>query len=79
MAAGRHLGKIERLLYLSRGLRDFDEIWYDGAVQPSWASRPLKISKIQDGGGRHLEKSPYLGRGSTDFYAIWHDDAFRTS
>jgi len=28
-------------------LLDFDEIWYDGAVQPFWASRPLKISKFQ--------------------------------
>ena len=35
MADGRHLGKkIERLLYLSRGLSDFDEIWRDDAVQP---------------------------------------------
>ena len=27
---------------------DFDEIWYDGAVQPSWASRPLKISNFNN-------------------------------
>jgi len=33
MADGRHLGKIEKLLYLSRGLSDFDEIWHDDAVQ----------------------------------------------
>ena len=32
MADGRHLGKIERLLYLSRGSSDFDEIRQDGAV-----------------------------------------------
>jgi len=32
----------EKLLYLSRGSGDFDEIWHDDAVQPSWASRPLK-------------------------------------
>jgi len=31
MADGRHLGKIERLLYLSRGLSDFNEIWRDDA------------------------------------------------
>jgi len=38
----------------------------------------FKISIIQDGGDRHLEKSkmkPYLGRGLTDFDDIWHDDA----
>ena len=44
MADGRHLGKIEKLLYLSRGSSDFDEIW-------------LEILEIQDGGGRHLVKS----------------------
>jgi len=27
MADGSHLGKIEKLLYLSRGLRNFDEIF----------------------------------------------------
>ena len=43
MQDGRHLGKIEKLLYLSRDASDFDEIWYDDAVRPSWASRPLKI------------------------------------
>ena len=31
-ADGRHLGKIERLLYLSRGSSDFDEIWHNDAV-----------------------------------------------
>ena len=40
--------KIEKQPYLSRGLRDLDEIWYDGAVQPSWASRPLKISNFKN-------------------------------
>ena len=29
-------------------LSDFDKIWYDGAVQPSWASRPLKISNFKN-------------------------------
>jgi len=32
MADGRHLKKIEKLLYLSRGLRDFDEIWQADVV-----------------------------------------------
>jgi len=35
MQDGRHLGKIEKLLYLSRDASDFDEIWYDDAVRPS--------------------------------------------
>ena len=43
MADGRHLGKIEKLLYLSHSSSDFDEIWHDDAVQPSWASRPLAL------------------------------------
>jgi len=34
MAAAAIL-KIEKSPYLSRGLSDFDEIWYDGAVQPN--------------------------------------------
>jgi len=32
---GRHLGKIEKLLYLSLGLSDFDKIWHSDAVRPS--------------------------------------------
>jgi len=64
--------------YLSRSLSDFDEIWHGDAVRPSW---PLKIwnFKIQDGGGRHPEKSkqsPYLSNGLTDRHNIWHDDAY---
>jgi len=34
--------------------------------------------KIQDGGGRHLEKSQklrYLRNGLTDLYEIWYADA----
>jgi len=50
MADGRHLGKIEKLLYLSRCSSDFDKIWHADAVR-------FFISKIQDGSGRHLEKS----------------------
>jgi len=47
MADGRHLGKIEKLLYLSRGLSDFDEIWHADAVRHSWPSRPVKNLKFQ--------------------------------
>jgi len=39
----------------------------------------LEIFKIQDGAGRHFEKSLYLGRGSNDFDRIWYGVAFRTS
>jgi len=35
----------------------------------------FEILKIQDGGGRHLEKSAYLGNGLTDCHKIWHSDA----
>jgi len=74
----------EKKPYLSRGLRDFEEIWYGGAAHPSWVSQPLKISNFKNPRWRRppsqkIKKSPYLGRGSTDFDAIWHDDAFRTS
>ena len=57
MADGRHLGKIEKLLYLSRGSTDFDAIWLDDACRTCWPYRPSKIEilQIQDGGGRHLE------------------------
>ena len=59
MADGRHLGKIEKSPYLRRSWTDFVEIWQDDVVRPSLTPRPLKceIFKIQDGGGRHLEKS----------------------
>jgi len=50
---------ILKVTYLSRGSNDFDEIWYGDAVRNSGRARPSKfeISKIQDGGGRHFEKS----------------------
>ena len=44
MAAAAIL-KMEKWPYLSCGLSDLDENWHD------------EISKILDGGGRHLEKS----------------------
>jgi len=31
MADGRYLGKIEKLLYLSRGSTNFDQIWHGEA------------------------------------------------
>ena len=42
-----------------RGSSEFDEIWHDDAVRPSWPFRPLKIwnFKNQNGGGHNLEKS----------------------
>ena len=80
MAAAAIL-KIEKLPNLSCGLSDFDEICMMMQFDPFNRSDRWKfeISKIQDGGGRHLEKSPYLGRGSTDFDEIWHGDAVRPS
>ena len=35
--------KIEKLLYLSHALSDFNEIWQADVVRPFWPSRPLKI------------------------------------
>ena len=37
--------------------------------------KKFEISKIQDDGGHHLEKSPHLGCVVTDFDQIWHSDA----
>ena len=34
MADGRHLGKIEKSLYLLNGLTDGHEIWHSDAVRP---------------------------------------------
>jgi len=44
MADGRHLGKIEKSLYLSRGLSDFEEVCHDDAVRTSWLTKINKIS-----------------------------------
>ena len=59
MAAAAIFKKNEKSPYLVKGSTDFDQIWHGDAVQHFWAVRPLKIwnLKIQDGGGRHLEKS----------------------
>jgi len=77
-------GKIEKLLYLSRGSSDFDEIWHADAVRPSRPFRPLKIWNFKNPRWRQppswkIDKSPYIGRGSIDIDEIWHDDAFWTS
>ena len=48
MADGRHLGKIEKLLYLSQGSSNFDEIWHGDAVWPSGPPRPLKIKNFKN-------------------------------
>ena len=36
------LKKIEKSLYLGCGSSDYDEIWHDDAVRPSWPLPPLK-------------------------------------
>ena len=82
MADGRHLGKIEKSLYLSRGLTDFDEIWHTDGVRPSWPFRPLKISKFQKlrmAAAAILKnpKSRYLDNCLTDRHKIWHGDEIR--
>ena len=61
-------------------MTDFDKIWYSDAYWLLTADRALKflIFEIQNGGGRHLEKSQksrYLRNGLTDLYEIWYADA----
>ena len=61
-------------------MTDFAEIWYSDAHWTGTPDVPLKfrILKIQDGGGRYLEKSQklrYLRNGLTDLYEIWKADA----
>jgi len=79
MADSRRLGKIEKSAYLRNCLTDRHKIWYDDAVWPSWAFRLLKFQnfKIQDGGGRHLEKSKNRHISATvwPIATKWHDDA----
>ena len=59
---------------------DFDKIWYGDAHWPLTADLSLNLEflKIQNGGGRHLEKSQnsrHLRNGLTDLYEIWYADA----
>jgi len=87
MADGRHLGKIvisqPRFDRFWRNVAtDFDEIWRDDAVRPSWQSRSLKIWNFKNPRWRrppswNIEKSPYLSCGLTDFDEIWHSDGVR--
>jgi len=52
-------------------LTDFDEIWYNDAYWILIAD--FEFLKIQDGGGRHLEKSQksrHLRNGLIDLYEI---------
>ena len=56
MADGRHLGKIEKLLNLIRGLCDFDKIWHADAVRTSWLFRPLKICNFENPSTRYNKK-----------------------
>jgi len=48
MADDRHLGEIEKSLYLGRGSSDLDEIWHAVAVWPSWPFWPLKIWNFEN-------------------------------
>ena len=59
MADGRHLGKIEYVLYLSRGLSDFDDIWHADAIRPSWPFRPLKIWNFKNPRWRSVRQYIY--------------------
>jgi len=81
MADSRHLGKIEKSLYLGRGLTDFDEIWYADAIWPSWLwSLKFEISKKSKMATSAILRNPksrYLDNGLTDRHEIWHDDAIR--
>jgi len=69
--------------YLCNRSTDFDEIWHDDAHWPLTADLLLKFYfflflKIQDGGGRHHEKSQtlrYLRNCLTDLYEIWYGGA----
>jgi len=57
MTDGRYLGKVEKLLYLSNGLTDRQEIWHGDTVWPPDPSnrQDVEILKLQDGGGPYSE------------------------
>ena len=58
--------KIVKSPYLSEKLSDFDEIRYTTSnIEPGY-SHVIKIFKIQDGGGRHLENRFFGHKSSTD-------------
>ena len=59
MADGRHSESLKIAILLQSCTTDFDEIWHDDAYWP-WQrinSYNFEFLKIQDNGGRHLEKS----------------------
>ena len=60
--------KIAKSPYLSEKSSDFDKIWYTNAhTEPDDSHWPkIKIFKIQDGGGRHLENRFFGHNSSTD-------------
>jgi len=68
MADGRHLENSKKMQYHRNGTTDFDEIWCSDATAPSKYQQQIKftISKIQHGGGRHLEKLKDLNIFATD-------------
>jgi len=55
----------------------FGTVTHIGLLQRIYRSN-FAFLKIQNGGGRHLEKSQksrYLRNGMTDLYKIWYADA----
>jgi len=78
MADGRHLQKIEKLLYLGLGSTNFDEIWHYDAIRSSWPFRLLKIWNFKNTIWRKLT---YLRCGVSDFdfdLAQWRSSSFLT-
>jgi len=47
MADGRHLEKLEKLLYLRIRLTDFDEIWHGDGSLISATRRPLTLMEFK--------------------------------
>ena len=68
MADGRHLRKIEKLLYLSRVSTNFDQIWHSEAFRTAWTSRNSKFQKSKMAAAAILKNlkiaisQPQLGR-----------------
>jgi len=48
MGDSRHIGKIEKLPYISHSLTDRHKIWHGDAVWPSWSFRPLEFQKFKN-------------------------------
>jgi len=64
--------KFEKSQYLRNETTDFDKIWHTDASGPpdTDSKEKISISKIQYGGGRHLEKSKNLNIFSTDWLIL---------